>query len=145
MTFEKLQLNETSNCLAEAKEDYVSIFVRKIKSEEVCIEDFKSKWEKLRAIGASLDEQCGAKGISICKVEDENESKILEDFVEVFRISPRYRYTALFFKLLPDAGLVKSSPSKKLISHNDFYKSDEFALDKIEKIKIEKLADYVSS
>lgn len=143
MTFENLKKGVPCDCLQNTFEDTASMFVRKINKERVKENDFKSKWEKNEELTIDCNKICALKGVSISKIDEESKPALIQNYLEVFPISPKYKPNLYLFKFKEKAGLIKSTPSKNIINHNDFYKCDDFSLMKLEELEIISLGNYV--
>lgn len=145
MEFKELQLENEEECLKDALIDLDTEFARKTNTPTLKEKDFVTKWERTGKNNINKKMLCGTKGISMSKIENVSKEQIIENYVEAFKISPRYKDGLLIFKFLDGAGLVKPKPSKRIINHHDFYKSDDFDLNKISTKELLKLKDYVSN
>lgn len=141
MEFKKL-LNDTDcNVIENTFTDIENEYLRKLRKDKLTDLDFISHWE--RGIG-NTETECEKiikyKGISINKNSKSVEHFIIEKYKTTFSINPRKGAYLLKFKLKTDAGLVAETPSKDDETHHDFFKSDDFNLNKLTIIKIIKFA-----
>jgi len=147
MEFRKLHGDTACNCLTKAESNETDLFARKINKPFAREKDFDSKWEKGN-VPFDLNPNdcrtvCGLKGISVNIWNENSQEHVIEKFVTTFRISPRHKDSILVFKFREQSGMVEFTPNRLDEFHYDFYKSDDFALDRIDKIQIINLADFV--
>lgn len=143
MTFENINKGVPCDCLQNSFEDTTSYFVRKINKTEVRDADFKSKWEKNEEKINDCAKICALKGVSISKIDEDTKPVLIQNYLEIFPISPKYKPNLYLFRFKEKAGLIKSTPSKNIINHHDFYKCDDFSLTKLEELEIIALENYV--
>ncbi|QWR78419.1 hypothetical protein [Candidatus Magnetomonas plexicatena] len=136
MTFNELHRDTDCNCIENAKADEGNVFARRITGEKAIANDFKSYWDEGRTVkdGKNCELVCDHKGVSVYVVNDETE--IQSKFKEIKahkRMSTRFTHYCLL-KLKNSAGLLKQSGKDK--AHYNFFKSDDFQIDKLEIIAI---------
>ncbi len=138
-------LNDTKcECLVKTKQDITIFFARKINKPLPLEKDFISHWER----GKRADDCkgiCGFKGLSINEWNKKTEMVVINKFLTTFAISPKHKDSILIFKFLPNAGLIKHTPTKEDKAHYDFYKSDEFTLEMLENYNIIPLKDFINN
>lgn len=144
MDFNNLHNDTSCQCLENTFEDFASTYVRKISKPILRPNDFESKWERSPERTAECKVVCGLKGISVSKFAvADHENEIIQSCIALFPIAPKYKPHLCFFKTKQSAGLFKNTPSSRLAYHHDFYKADDFSIDRIETIKIVPLSNYV--
>lgn len=142
MTFENLNVDSNCDCLKNAQEDLESSFALKTMKDQLRENDFKTYWEKGRT-SENCQEACSFKGQSVTIVNNEDDlNKTIEVYKKLFPFSPKYKSHITIIKFLKSAGVVKSTPIETINPlHYDFYKSDDFNLDKINFVKSTSLGD----
>jgi len=146
MKFDRLHKDTDCNCVDGAEENISNIFSRAINRNTVREIDFTSNWDKppIPKKSINCNNTCKLKGISISRIkESDDKQKVIENYVSFFKCSPKYKEYLALFKFKKDAGLIKNTPSKNIIFHHDFYKSDEFTMAHLEHIELVHLLDYV--
>jgi hypothetical protein len=131
MTFHNLLADTDCNCLEDALQDNITVFVRKINKPIVLDKDFKTHWERGKR-AEMCKEICGFKGISINQWSEESQSAVIQKFLTTFRIAPKHKDSILVFRFVGESGLVKYTPNEADSTHYDFYKSDNFDLQTID-------------
>ena len=141
MTFKNLHSDTECNCIDNTFEDLENEYIRKLRKDKLTDADFLSHWE--RGIGKT-ETECEKiikyKGISVNKNSSLVEGLIINKYKTTFSINPKKGAFLLKFKLKKDAGLLAETPSKDDETHHDFFKSDNFNLDKLTHLKIVKFA-----
>lgn len=131
MNFDKINNDNVCNCTKDGLVDTTSSFALKTNKETLREVDFKTYWEKGRR-ATECTEVCSLKGQSMSIVRNETDlNNTLEVYKKLFPISPKYKPHCSVLTLCEGSGLVKSSPSLNNPLHYDFYKSDDFTIDKI--------------
>jgi hypothetical protein len=134
MTFNKIFEGLTCNCLDSAVENTKDSFLRvmKIGNENFSEIDLKSKWEEGISCSKGDDKSlCSHRGISLSKVNDSNENEIIELYKTTFKFNQNLRRYIAKIKFMAGAGKIKATSSKSNMHHNDFFKCDEFTINKI--------------
>ena len=62
-----------------------------------------------------------------------------------FSISPKHKDSIFVFRMIQGAGLIEHTPNKNDATHHDFYKSDGFSLEMLEKGIILPLKDFIEN
>jgi hypothetical protein len=128
MNFNSLLKDTNCACLLDTIQDNDHFFARKINKPMAMDKDFTSHWERGKRASA-CKEVCGYKGLSINLWDENNKDAIIEKFLTTFSITPKHKDCIFVMRFLPQAGVIKQTPSKNDMTHCDFYKSDEFSLD----------------
>jgi hypothetical protein len=145
MDFKNLLQDTDCDCLENAVQDNRHFYARKINKPAPLDRDFKSHWERGKQSVDNCEKICGLKGISMNLWNQTTEKAIIKKFLTTFSITPKHKDSIFVFKCLPESGLTKYTPNEEDDSHYDFYKSDEFSLDKLENYKIILLKDCISN
>ena len=142
MVFSKLEIEKVKvcDCMAGSSEDTSNVFMRRISAKKHKKGDFKIQLEKDDVPPANTcDDHCGQREISINKVDGYKEEEIVLDYKKKLIIqkmySPKIDFIYLKFKFEIGAGNVKSTPQHGHESHFDFYKSDDFSVEKIKPVE----------
>ena len=157
MTFNHLSADINCSCLLDSVQKISSnaedVFCRKMRQNNPGPRDFESNWEKNRREinGEPIDVQHDCSGIlslkavSINAFNDQTKIHVLEKYRITFKISPKFNSSARFcsFKFKHNAGKVCHTPMKNDPSHYDFYKCDEFNMERLEIIMIGSILDNV--
>ncbi|TMN94118.1 hypothetical protein, partial [Pseudoalteromonas sp. S407] len=117
------------------------VFLRKLRKQDLEDKDFETHWE--RGIGVDkteCEEICNYKALSINLTSDEIENLILEHYKTTFNINPKKGGHCLKFKIKEGACKIIYAPITAGYSHHNFFKSDLFDLDYIERVTIHKFA-----
>jgi hypothetical protein len=131
MTFEKLNVDNNCKCTEDGVINNISSFALKINKETIREADFKTYWEKGRT-STDCDEICSLKGQSLTIIDSQKDLDLtLKIYKELFPISPKYKPYCAVVLLNEDSGLVKLTPTEINPLHHDFYKSDEFTIEKV--------------
>lgn len=141
MTFENINSGITCDCLSKAKIDTTNEYVRRLRKDILEDKDFLTHWEK--GIGQESNDCemiCSYKSVSVNQFKTEYEDQILNKYRTTFNINPKRGAHYLKFRLNEDAGLVKFAPEEDDKSHYNFFKADDFTLDKIVIIETVKFA-----
>ncbi len=141
MEFNTLNIDTNCNCTKEGLIDNTSHFALKMNKQNIRENDFKTYWEKGKT-STECEEICSLKGQSLTIV---NSTEDLESTIEVYKklfpFSPSYKPFCAIITLNENSGVVKSTPIEINPLHYDFYKSDDFTIDKVNLIKTIPLAD----
>lgn len=143
MNFNTLNSDNNCNCTNDAEIDYISSFALKMNKGIMRENDFKTYWEKGRRPELmDCKEICSHKGQSLSivntKIDLENTINV---YKQLFTFSPRYTTHCAVITLNEDSGMVKSTPIDINPLHYDFYKSDDFNIEKITTHQIISLSD----
>lgn len=145
MTFENLHSDINFLCINDLEENTISVFCKKIKQNELNISDFKSYWEKgKRPRKNKQNDICNFKGISCNKLANDlsNESAIVKHYFNLRLFKKKYNGNYLCkFKTKKEAGVFFDNSKLSNPSHHNFFKSDNFSLEKIEVIEIVKISN----
>lgn len=144
MNFTTLSEGHSCNCHRKADENCTDTFARKVcDARELKSRDFKTHHERgLPPESASCDDICGYRGVSVFVWNGNSKTYISEKFSLTFGISPmmkRPKYQLGVFRISEGLGKVKHTPNQKHgvePYHYDFYKSDEFAVEKLELVDL---------
>lgn len=145
MTFDNL-LNDTNcDCISNAVNDTDSAFGLVTKNDTLRETYFRTKWEKGQRPDNLTDckKVCSKKGLSISLFDNDTMDKVISVFSQLFASAPGYKGFISVIKLDIESGVVKSTPSKINPHHFDFYKSDQFDLDKVKCIQSISLRNHV--
>lgn len=141
MKFEKLNADTNCTCALDGLIDNASHFALKINKENLRENDFKTHWEKGKT-STICDEICSLKGQSLTIVNNQEDlDKTIQVYKQLFPISPSYKPFCAIITLNEDSGVVKLTPIEINPLHHDFYKSDDFTIDKVSLIQTIPLAD----
>ncbi|MCC9074459.1 hypothetical protein LNQ49_22985 [Flavobacterium sp. F-65] len=143
MNFDTLNSDITCNCTIDAIIDNNSNFALKMNKGMMRDNDFKTYWEKGRRPELmNCTQICSHKGQSLSIVNNSIDlEKIINVYKQLFPFSPSYRTHCAIITLKENSGMVKSTPIEINPFHYDFYKSDDFNIEKIEVHKIISLSD----
>lgn len=137
MDFNSLNSDTECDCLKETFVDNDTILIRKINKSKLQESDFASHWEKGKRNFTDCKGECSLRGVSLSTASgDSDKQKVIESYKKVFPLSPKYRPYVCLLKLKNGAGRLKNTPSKNVVNHHDFYKSDGFDLNRVETIEI---------
>lgn len=130
-------------CLQGAFIDLESMFAIKTMKDFLRDVDFTTYFEKGRLPSSeNCDDICSVKGQSITMVNSEEDLiATVNVYKELFPFSPKYKSHYTLVRLKEDSGLIKLTPTENNPLHHDFYKSDEFTLEKINFISSTPLSD----
>jgi hypothetical protein len=121
--------------------DTVNSYVRKLNKASLEEKDFLSHWERNKKPEIlECENICSFKAISLNQFRSDTEAQIVEKFKTTFSINPKKGSYYLKFQFLNDAGKIKYTPFDNDASHYDFYKADDFNLEKIHIIETVKFA-----
>ena len=135
MTFDNIKKDINCDCLEGTSESIFPYFTRVLNKDKATDNDFLSKWEK-KQTHTDCAMICGLKGVSISRIINVTEKeRILKQYSQVFKISPKYRKGVLVFQFKEGAGVTKETPSNNDKNHHTLYKSDGFVLNLIEEIE----------
>jgi hypothetical protein len=143
MNFNTLNSDNNCTCTNDAVIDNVSSFALKMNKGIMRENDFKTYWEKGRR-PESLDcnEICSHKGQSLSIV---NSTVDLENTINIYKqlfpFSPSYKTHCAVITLNKNSGMVKSTPIDINPLHYDFYKSEDFNIEKVTIHQIISLSD----
>lgn len=143
MSYKSILEGHSCKCLANANENYTDLFARKVgDTKDFKLRDFKTHHERGKPVTSNLCEDiCGFRGLSIELWNDESKEYIIEKFVLTVSISPMIKPKNQIgvFRLTDGTGKVEHTPNQKHgteIYHHDLYKSDNFAVEKLEIIEL---------
>lgn len=139
MNFTNLSQGHTCQCHKGASENCADTFARKVgEAKGLKARDFRTHSERgIIPESNECDELCGYKGLSINIWTEQSKSYVYDKFSLTLGISPKLKTPRTqigVFKILEEAGKVKHTPEQKEgidVYHYDFYKSDEFDIDKL--------------
>lgn len=147
MTFDKLQKGLGKKCvcakLGPATENTTDTFARIVKTDPPKLDSFESwsdEGKKLKP-GAECKTKCKYRGLSINKIDAENETEVIEMLTERVRIKPSLGAYCYKFRILKRAGLVWHTPSQngKNQSHHTLLRVDTFTEKDLVKVEIVEL------
>ena len=143
MNFKILDADTNCDCTKDAVIDNSSRFALKMNQDVMKEKDFKTYWEKgRRPENMNCEEICSHKGQSLTIVNNELDlSKTISVYKKLFPFSPSYKTHCAIITLNENSGVVKSTPIEINPLHYDFYKSDEFSINKITTLQIIPLSD----
>lgn len=146
MTFNNLHIDTDCNCVGKAVEKLENIFARRVRSNPLKENDFKSKWEKKHPYPGNSDCEviCSHKGVSINLFSDETKDAVIKKFVTRFTFSPGSTAFCCKFKFKQGAGKLKQTGLKDK-SHHEFFKCDTFSLKDLEILDYVDIRKYVSN
>lgn len=143
MNFNTLNSDNKCSCNNDAIIDNISKFALKMNKEIMRENDFKTYWEKgKRPKLMDCSEICSYKGLSLSivnlPIDLENTINL---YKQLFPFSPGYKTHCVVISLKENSGMVKSTPIDKNPLHYDFYKSDNFNIEKVITHQIISLSD----
>ncbi len=145
MEFRKLHSDTACDCLADAEENCIAIFARKINKPLPRERDFESKWEKGNITFDFNPNDChlvcALKGVSVNLWNEASREEVIEKFVTTFSISPKHKDSILVFRFRENAGMLEFTPNRRDEFHFDFFKSDAFSLEEIDVVQVLNLAE----
>lgn len=133
-------ISEDCKCLSDSSEDNVSTFIRRVrKSPGLKDPDFRTHIErgKIPSENISCDELCGLNALSFEIWNEKSKTELLKKYNATAEFSPQSSKNLCVIKFKKDSGLLKYTPHQKSginAFHYDFYKCDEFSVDKLELI-----------
>jgi len=137
MTFEKLHSDTSCDCVEDLNEDTEAIFSRRISGKQLKEKDFRSYWERgKRPESEKCSGICDFKGVSINILSSFNENEVFEIYKESRKINPNISKYITKFKLKSNAGIPKPDPIENNPFHYNFFKCDEFSIEKIDNLNI---------
>ena len=141
MNFRTLNSDTNCDCTKDATIDNVSRFALKMNKSSMRENDFKTYWEKGKT-STVCSEICSYKGQSLTIVNNQTDLETTIDvYKKLFPFSPSYRTHCAVITLNENSGLVKHTPIDINPLHYDFYKYDDFSIDKVTKMQIIPLSD----
>ena len=143
MNFITLNSDNNCNCTDDAIIDNNSSFALKMNKGMMRENDFKTYWDKGRRPELmNCTEICSHKGQSLSIVNTPLDlQNTINVYKQLFPFSPSYKPHCAVITLKENSGMVKSTPIDNNPLHYDFYKSDDFNLEKVITHQIISLSD----
>jgi hypothetical protein len=142
MIFNDILRDTNCGCIDDTIEDNGNLFARKINKPIPLDKDFASHWERGKR-AENCKEICGFKGLSMNLWNETTKNDVIDKFLTTFSITPKHKDSIFVLKFLPNAGVIKKTPTKYDATHHDFYKSDEFSLELLEHHTIIHLKNFI--
>lgn len=127
MKFEELHKDIKCDCVSDCETDILNSYIRKLRKDVPSDMDFKSHWERgIKPEETDCEIVCSYKGISVNKIDEQNEEQIINKYKTTFNINPKKGAYYLKFKIIEKSGVYKFTPEDDDPSHYNFLKSDAF-------------------
>jgi hypothetical protein len=138
MTFNALHKDLPCDCLSAngIAENTTDTFARRVRDVPPSLNDFKSFYERKHpAQQSDCDYLCKHRGVSIIKLNGDDETALKSKWAELVAVKPRSPRVYCKFRLKTHAGVVWPTPSRDDANHCTLLKSDQFSPELIDCIE----------